>query len=240
MIIEAKQLSDISGDFEFYYDQKYTYRGQYDKFFSIKDILMLKDGNVSIWARHKFVNPINYIPFLHLLGVTRQKHKFIVYNDLTPIAQITYKRKFYKTRYKIELSDSDCLYIYAYYKKGFHYLCVYKNVYKQEKQIALIERGVALTYTYKLYLPDEFSDFANVLSIFMLYYENSMSSINLHLSFGLNGLSIHSGSDFTLGLYEVFCNNNAAKKYDPTWRERNFPNENFFGPINTAGDQSDV
>ena len=125
MIIEASQLSDLDGDFEFYYDQSYAYRGQYSLFINIKDLLMLKDGEVSIWARHKFVNPINYIPFLHWLGVRRRGHKFNVYDDLIKIADITYERRFHKSRYVIQLSNSDTLYAYEYYKSKFYYISIY-------------------------------------------------------------------------------------------------------------------
>lgn len=237
MIIEASQLSDLDGDFEFYYDQSYTYRGQCSYSFSTKDILMHQNQEVRIWARHKYSTPVNYIPLIHWLGVTKTKHKFVVYDELISIATITHQQKSHKRRYKIELTDSDVLFVYAYIKDDFHYLSVYKSIFKQEKQIALIERLVGISCKYKLYLPDEFSDLANVLSIFMLYYENHINSFKPYFIITPLGFSVITSSDF---IYERFCNSKTAQTYDPTWRERHFPNENFFGPINTAGDQSDV
>lgn len=236
MIVEAVQLSDLDGDFEFYYDEKYTYRGQCSHSLSTKDILLHQNQEVRIWARHKYSTPVNYIPFINWLGVTRTKHKFVVYDELIPIATITHQLKSFKQRFKIELTNSDIFYVYAYQENDFYYLSVYKNIYKQEQQIALIERMVGVNCKYKLYLPDEFSDLSNVLSIFMLYFQNHLTSFKPYFIITPRGFSVGTRPDYTFYRYRSFCNSKAAQTYDPTWRERNFPSENFFGPINIDKD----
>ena len=234
MIIEAIKFSNSSGNYDIYHDNSYVFRGQRSLYFNIKDILLLKEQEVYIWARYKFVNPFNYIPFLNFLGFRKNNRKFIVYDDLTPIATFSYETKFHKSRYKIVLSNSDVLYAYIYYKKGFYYLSIYKNVHKEEKQIALVEKQIhssELNQKCKFYLLDEYKDLANVLSIFLLYFEGKITPPRIRIHIGPFGGSVSMGFN-NYNAYNIPLFNSYSEKYNPTWREVNFPNENFWGPIN--------
>ena len=128
------------------------------------------------------------------------------------------KLGFYKNLYEIGLPCGDVFYCFYLSKGSFDYV----SVYSDDKQIALIETYLNVNdykYTHKLYILDNYKEFAEILSLFTLYYANFTFSRRFHMS----KTSTYTKA-WTISSYDY--------KYDPQWRETNFPDENFFGKIN--------
>lgn len=100
-------------------------------------------------------------------------------------------------------------------KGSFHYVSIYQG----EKQIALIETFLNTTdykYYHKLYVLEDYNRFADTLSFFVLYCSNYYFSKRFHMTKGSYSVKSWNFSKYN-------------NKYDPKWRETNFPDENFFG-----------
>ena len=93
--------------------------------------------------------------------------------------------------------------------------------FDEKGQIALLETYLSVNdfkYTHKLYLLDDYNQFADTLSFFVLYYVSYNFSQRFHMSSGSTSAKSWSFSKYN--------------KYNPKWREIHFPNENFFGKTN--------
>lgn len=107
------------------------------------------------------------------------------------------------------------LHCYFCSKGSFNYVSIYDG----DKQIALIETYLTVIdykYKHKLYILDEYKHLADTLSFFVVYYSSYNFAMRLHNSKGTVW-----AKSWSLSKYN--------NKYDPDWRERNFPSENFFG-----------
>lgn len=125
----------------------------------------------------------------------------------------SYKERFFCIELETDLKP--ICYIIA--KSSFQYCCIYDTA--AEKQIVLIETyltAVDLKYTHKVYILGEYKEIANVLSFFTVYYSNNEFSGRFHMSDG----TVHEKS-WNFSKY--------INKYDPSRRENNFPDENYFG-----------
>ena len=109
------------------------------------------------------------------------------------------------------------MHCYTCVKGSFHYVSVYNGMV----QIALIETYLNTTdfkYTHKLYVLEEYKRYADKLSFFVVYYASFRLIRRFHMSSGSFYVKSWSFSKYN-------------DKYDPTWRQKNFPDENFFGKM---------
>lgn len=101
----------------------------------------------------------------------------------------------------------------------FNYLSIYDT--HTDKQIALLETYLTVVdnnYKFKLYLLDEYAAHTDVFALFILYYANFHFTQRFHMSAGTTSTRSWTFSGFN-------------SKYDPDWRAKYFPNDNFWGKI---------
>ena len=203
-----KQLFYIdSDDFNFHGEL-----GSWDKYQSIS----LSNEESVIKGVHRFSNWVNYIPLRYLFGYTNITRVFDLYRNENKYGNIVFSEHgFHKSYYLIQLDNGPVFHCYSRSKGSFNYV----SIYEKDKQIALIETLLNVEdfkYTHKLYILNDYKQFADTLSFFVLYYANFKFSQRFHMSSGSQNVKAWSFSRYNY-------------KYDPEWREKNFPNENYFG-----------
>ena len=206
----VKQTFDIECD-DFYF---YGELGSINRFQSI--VISNKDTTIKgIYSLSKWVN---HIPLRWLLGKTNLTRVFQLYKNENAYGSIVFsKHGFMKSFYVITLDSGDIFHCYSRSKGSFNYVSIYQG----DTQIALIETYLNTTdykYIHKLYVLDDYNKFADTFSFFVLYYANYRFAKRFHMSKGSYYEKSWSYSKYN-------------DKYDPKWRETNFPNENFFGKI---------
>ena len=162
---------------------------------------------------------VNYIPFRWLFGRANLTRVFHLYREERPYGNIVFsKQGFYKSYYVITLDGGEVFHCYARSKGSFDYVSIYQG----DRQIGLVETYLNTSnykYTHKLYLLEEFDPLAETFSLFVLYYASYNFAQRFHMSAGS-----HYEKSWSISRYN--------HKYDETWRETHFPNENFWGKIN--------
>ena len=162
---------------------------------------------------------VNYIPLRYLFDAPNLTRGFTLYrNDSRHGLFIFSKHGLYKSFYVITLESNEILHGYCRSIGSFHYISIYLG----NEQIALVETYLTVRdykYTHKLYLLEHYSNLAETLSLFVLYFANYRFAQRMHMSKGVYAEKTWSFSKYN-------------DKYDPTWRETHFPNENFFGKTN--------
>lgn len=218
MIIKISQTaSNIKQTFDIESDNFYFYGelGSVNRFQTItlsnKDTTIKGVYNLSQW--------VNYIPFRWLFGEINLTRVFHLYKDENIYGSVLLsKHGFMKGFYVIALDSGEIFHCYSRSIGSFNYVSIYEG----DKQIALIETYLNTKdykYTHKLYVLDKYNQFADTLSFFVLYYANYRFAERFHMS---------KGSYYEKSWSYSKYNN----KYDPKWRETNFPDENFFGKTN--------
>lgn len=164
--------------------------------------------NISKW--------VNYIPLRYLFGEANLTRVFHLYKNDDIYGSIVFsKHGFLKSFYVIALDSGEIFHCYCLSRGSFDYVSIYQG----DTQIALIETYLSVNdfkYTHKLYLLDDFSQFADTLSFFVLYYASYNFAKRMHMSKGSVGEKSWGFSKYN-------------NKYNPKWRETHFPTENFFG-----------
>lgn len=162
---------------------------------------------------------VNYIPFRWILGKVNLTKVFKLYKDENAYGSIVFSNHgFMKNFMVIALDRGEIFHCYSRSIGSFNYVSIYEG----DKQIALIETHLNTNdykYTHKLYVLDDYRQFADTLSFFVLYYVNHRFTKRFHMSKGPYYEKSWSYSKYN-------------EKYDPKWRETNFPDENFFGKTN--------
>lgn len=206
-----KQYYDIEGE-------SFFFQGDIGNINRIQPIKMFNENTI-IKGVFVFSRWTNYIPLRYFFGKENHTKKFKVLKNENLYGSITFSRDgFMKSCYKITLGSGDVLHCYCRTIGSFDYV----SIYHEEEQIALVETYLntnSLKYTHKIYLLDSFNHFADILSFFVLYYANYNFVQRFHMSAG----SFY-GKGWSISRYN--------NKYNPQWREMNFPNENFFGKLN--------
>lgn len=206
-----KQFYEIEGDDGFCFEGK---NGSISRFQPIS----IFNQDTTIKGIHKIPKWVNFIPFRYLFGKANVRRVFNLYrNDALYGSIYLWTHGFLKSCYVIQLNNA-VLHCYTRLIGSFDYVSIYIN----DKQIALMETYLSVSdykYTHKLYILDEYKFLADTLSFFAVYYASYNFANRLHMS---------RGSVYT----KAWSFSKYNKKYDPDWRERNFPNENFFGKIN--------
>ena len=203
-----KQSYDIEGE-NFYYSGA---AGSISRLQSItisnKENTIKGVYNISKW--------VNYIPLRYLFGEANLTRVFHLYKNETIYGSIVFsKHGFLKSFYVIALDSGEIFHCYCLSRGSFDYVSIYQG----NKQIALVETYLSVNdykYTHKLYLLDEYSQFADTLSFFVLYYASYNFAQRMHMSKGSVSVKAWSFSKY-------------VDKYNAKWRETHFPYENFFG-----------
>jgi len=203
-----KQSYDIEGE-NFYYSGD---AGSISRMQSItlsnKEKTIKGIYNISKW--------VNYIPLRYLFGEANLTRVFHLYENDNIYGVIAFsKHGFLKNFYVIALDSGEIFHCYCLSRGSFDYVSIYQGA----TQIALIETYLSVNdykYTHKLYLLDEYNQFADTLSFFVLYYASYNFAQRMHMSSGSTSTKSWSFSKYN-------------NKYNPKWRETHFPNENFFG-----------
>jgi len=164
--------------------------------------------NISKW--------VNYIPLRYLFGEANLTRVFHLYKNDNFYGSIVFsKHGFLNSFYVIALDSGEIFHCYPLSRGSFNFV----SFYLVDTLIALVEIYLTVNdykYTHKLYLLDEYNQFADTLSFFVLYYASYNFAQRMHMSSGSVSEKTWSFSKY-------------ADKYDPKWRETHFPSENFFG-----------
>ena len=206
-----KQTFDIESDNFYFYGEL----GSINRFQTItlsnKDTTIKGIYNLSKW--------VNYIPFRWLFGKANLTGVFHLYKNENIYGSIVFsKHGFLKSFYVIALDSGEIFHSYSRSIGSFNYV----SIYQEDKQIALTETYLNTNdykYTHKLYVLEDYNKFADTLSFFVLYYANYRFAERFHMSKGSYYEKSWSYSKYN-------------DKYDPKWRQTNFPDENFFGKTN--------
>jgi len=205
-----KQLFDIeSADFYF--------QGECGSISRVQPITLVNKHTTikGIFRPSKWVN---YIPFKCFFGLPKLTRLFNIYKNENICGCIVFSEHgFMKSFYVIALDSGEIFHCYSRSKDSFNYI----SIYQDDEQIALIETYLNnddYKYIHKLYILEDYNKFSDILSFFVLYYSNYNFSRRFHMSKGSYYQKSWSFSKYN-------------DKYDPTWREKNFPNEDFFGKI---------
>lgn len=162
---------------------------------------------------------VNYIPYRWIFGKANLTRVFHLYRDENIYGSIVFSQHgFFKNCYVIALDSGETFHCYCRSKGSFDYVSIYQG----DKQIGLIETYLNTSdfkYTHKLYLLDDYNQFADTLSLFILYYASYNFAQRFHMS---------SGSQYVKSWSLSRYNN----KYDEKWRETYFPDENYWGKVN--------
>lgn len=215
MIICIEQTaSSIKQEYDVHIEDNY-YFVHSGRVFKQQPIIMQRKDQ-KIIGKWKMTNILNLIPFRYLFGVPSLQRCFNVVMNNRQVANIIYSHLGYrKTFYVISLPTDTALHCYGVSKGDFNYVCIYQG----ETQIALIETYLTTVdwkYKQKIYLIDGYNGLAEVFAFFAVYYLNYNYCRRFHMSKG----SFYK-KQWTFSKYN--------DKYDPSWRELHFPNEDFFG-----------
>lgn len=217
MIIKISQTaSNIKQTYSIDCD-RFHFQGNCGKFHHLQEITLSNQTNslTGIYQPSKWVN---YIPFCYLFGMQSLTRTFLLHKNDHSYGTVTLATLgFFKSHYVIALDNGEILRCYNLSKGSFDYVSVYLG----DQQIALLETYLNVNdykYTHKLYLLDEYDRFAETLSFFSLYYATYRFAKRFHMS----KVSVYEKS----WSYSVYNG-----KYDESWREKHFPNEDFFGKI---------
>lgn len=219
MIVKISQTaSNIKQTFDIECDNFYFYGklGSYSRFQNI--ILSNKDSTIK--GIFNFSKWVNYIPFRWLFGEGNLAKVFQLYKNENMYGSITFsKHGFMKAFYVIALDSGEIFQCYCRSIDSFDYVSIYHN----DIQIALIETYLNTNdfkYIHKLYILENYNQYADTLSFFVLYYANFNFAQRFHMTIGCS----YYEKSWSYSRYN--------NKYDPRWRETNFPDENYFGKTN--------
>lgn len=217
MIIKISQTASNTKQTYLIEGENFFFEGKNGSLSNLQDVVI---SNESTTIRGDFIlsKGHHYLPFRYLFGKETKKRNFRLYRNDTAYASIAFSEVgFLKSRYELALDNGDLLYAYTYTKKDFDYVSIYLG----DRQIALLETYLTVrngNHIHKLYLLDDATHYAELLSFFVLYYANYHFNQRFHMSWGYSTTYAWTYSRYN-------------KKYDPTFRETHFPNEDFFGKI---------
>lgn len=207
----TKVTFSIAGD-DFYFNGKVGALSPTQK-------ITLSNNNDTITGIYKMSNLLHYIPFWYLFGKEKLIRKFNIYKNDVLYGNVLYSAHgFLRGCYIITLNNGKIIKCYCRSKGSFNYVSIYMG----KKQIALLETCLNVDdylYKYKLYLLEEYNALFEILSFFTLYYANYTFLKRFHF-----------GSTSTYEKSYSFSSYN--DKYSNDWREKNFPEENFYGKTN--------
>lgn len=153
---------------------------------------------------------INYIPFVWLFGKDGSTRKFNLYKNGSEYGSIALlKQGLFKKYYTITSRNAEVLDCYYLSKGSYNYVSIYYN----NLQIAMIETHLTVKdnkYIHTIYLLDEYSNFADLVSFFAVYYSNFHFTRRYEMMKGTRYQK-----SWTYSKYN--------DKYNPAWLETYFP-----------------
>ena len=218
MIVKITQTaSNIKQEYDIEREDHYL-RGKAGSVSRFQNIVM-SGADVSIEGKYHVSSPVNYIPFRYLFGAANQRRNFCLYRDGEKYGDIFFIRHgFLKSFYMIDLDDGTDFCCYVRLIDSFSYI----SIYRDRKQIALVETLLSnddYKFVHKLYILKQWERYADTLAFFVLYYANFCFTRRFHMSMG----------SVTVKRARSFSDYN--HKYDPSWRETHFPDDNYFGKL---------
>lgn len=219
MIIKATQTASNIKQLHDVYIDDYYYSGRSGSICRFQDIHLSRRG-ILIKGRYMLPRFDRNIPLSSLLGTSAVTKRFKISRDGRDYAEVMYTTQgVLRNCYIINTADGTSFACYACMKGSFNYISVYRN----DIQIALIETYLNVSdymYTHKAYVLDGYKEYGELIAFFILYYSSYCFARRFHMSAG--------SSQYSYGRSFSVYND----KYDPKWRETNFPDENFFGKLN--------
>ncbi len=219
MIINIEQnRSNLSQRFEIYMDGSFAYEGNLGSLSRFQEIHMQSPrGKANISGRRRISKWTQYIPFVYLFDKTSVTEVMQCRKNGADFGRFSRCRSgWLESRYIIFSQETNrTLQAYPLCRGDFEYI----TIYLEQKQIALIEHYLTTVNQkdrYKIYLMENFAQLGDILSLFTLYYDNKNHARRYHMS---SGISVKKSWSFS----------RYKDKYDPAWREKHFPDENFFG-----------
>lgn len=193
----------------------FLFQGERGGLHDAQDITMT-GRSAALTGRFCLLSVLSSIPLLGLFGVDQRTRMFEVSRNGGAIGRVWKSvHGFGKSCYVMEMNDGSELRCYSRCKGQFDYVSIYDG----DAQIALLEnflRSMEGRHDHKLYLLDAHRQHAEVLAWFAMYYAQHEVKQDGDLSFAISYSAYNS-------------------KYDPTWRETHFPEENFFGKTKPFG-----
>ena len=222
MIIDVIQTqSNFGYEYTIYHDEKYAYNGKLGSWHTAQRITLQKNRDTVATGVYRFSHWTNYIPLRYLFGEASIRNLLEIpkFNGTIALSLHGFARSFY-----VITASDHVLHAYRRSIGDFSYLSVYllSPDCRQEEQIALAETYLTTTnylYTHKIYLLDAYAEQKDIVSMLMLYVANRHYT---HRGSGFYGKMVE--KEWTFSTYN--------DKYDPSWRETHFPNENYWGKIN--------
>lgn len=217
MIIHIHQTTaNIFQKFELFYNRAFQYYGQLGTASKYQKIEMFNEQqNQCFTADYTPSHWTNYIPLRYLFGspnLTRGCD--CKCNDVDIGFFLLSQHGYAKSFYVITHRETDSvLHVYKIAKGSFEYLCIYSG----DVQIGLVECSLNRKNkcnNYKVYLLDAYQSYADLLSLFVLYYDNWNHTERFSVYIGHEYVK-----SFTLAGYK--------EKYNPNWREAHFPGEHY-------------
>ena len=219
MIIKIEQSrSGLSQRFEIDMDGSFAYEGALGSLSRFQEIHMQSPhGGANISGRRRISKWTQYIPFVYLFGKTSVTEVMQCRKNGADFGRFCRCRSgWLKSRYVISVPERNrTLQAYPFSRGDFEYI----SIYLEQEQIALIEHFLTTVDQkdrYKIYLPENFAQLGDILSLFTLYYDNENHARRYHMFCGTSVKKSWSFSRY-------------KDKYDPAWREKHFPDETFFG-----------
>jgi len=215
MIIKIRQTASNTKQTYEIDTESSSYNASLGSLLFTQDILLV-GNNTEIKGTFKPSALINYIPFSYLFKKNNFTRRFDIFRNNSPYGTVAlWKQSFLAVCYVLTLNTGKTFHCYYTAKGSFSYISVYDG----EKQVALVETYLNTEdykYTHKLYVLNDYNAYTEAFIFFVLYYSNYSFSKRFHMTYG---------STYTSA--RTFSKHN--DKYNPDWREKHFPNENYFG-----------
>ncbi|MBQ3069964.1 MAG: hypothetical protein IJD01_08485 [Clostridia bacterium] len=172
----------------------------------------LSDKDTTLKGVYSLSSWVHYIPLRYLFGKENRTRVFHLYKNDRPYGRFAYsKHGLFKSCYEITTESGDVVRCYGLSRGAYHYVSVYSG----DTQIALMETCLStedVRYIHTLYLSEEAASFAEILSLFAVYYASYTFAKRLHMSSGSESVRAWSFSRY-------------ADKYDPQWRAKHCPDK---------------
>lgn len=212
MIIDVKQThGNFTQKFDIYYDGKFRYYGFLGNVNARQSVLMgSPDGKTEFYAkyvRHPFSHNL---PFRYLFNLKTITQNFVCSKGEDLVGSFLRLQDGFQTyHYEISKNENERPFTVYVVSQG-----KVRNllIYFRDEQIALIEMNLVTVNNcdeYRLYLLDEYTEYADLFSLFILYYDN------------WNCTERFRGQICTRYSVEYTVSKNNTM-YDPRWKERHF------------------
>ena len=230
MIVEVQQTaSNIKQEYDVYVDRDYYCQGINGRLHKYQDIDLVKNGESILHGDHQHLHWKHYIPFKYLFGSVNLSRGLELKRGNEYAGSFVRSRTGFGDYFYLLSFGNDTIYrCYIRSIGSYNYVAVYElssSGAVETKQIALLETYLTVVdnkFKFKIYLLDEYAEHKDELILFILYYANYNFTQRFHMSRGVSYTKAWSLSKY-------------KEKVDPQWRERNFPDENFFGKVDLFG-----